>query len=278
MKISLIQNPGPETYEVESIANGLNRHGATVNISSVGNINELPDVVILRNNKSHDYKIFKQMENLGTRFINKLDAHYLVSDKWLKYENLMKAKMRVPKTLLISIPFDHTDAEKIGDELGYPCVIKRRFGAYGIGVELCQDENHLYNIAKRFSKEFNDKTMLAQKYISYSPDYVSLSWIGGITYAHIAVAPKNDTSFLSYKRGEYLSSRKPYTIDSELRSIVQMAIEYCELEISRLDILFDRDGYIICEINSPGGFRGSEKIHNVDIGQMIANYIIGVVK
>jgi gamma-F420-2:alpha-L-glutamate ligase len=248
-----------------------------VEISSPDNVKKA-DIALLRNTKGQDYLKLKQMELNGTRFINKLDAHYTVSDKWKKYEELMRVGYRVPKTLLIPIPFDTHYAEKIGDEIGFPCVIKRRYGAHGIGVELCQDENELYIIARRFSKEFGDSTMLAQKYINYSGDYMALGWVNGIVRAHVAKAPAGDNSFLSYKKPEHLSSRKPYPITDELRKTVEPAVMHFGIELARLDILFDHDGYVICEINSPGGFYGFERVHNIDMGKIIADYVIGAAR
>jgi gamma-F420-2:alpha-L-glutamate ligase len=278
LKISIIQNPGPEEYESQSIASSLMRRGADVNVTTASGVASLPDIALIRNTKGADYKYLKALEHAGVRFINKLETHYLVSDKWLKYDRLMKADMRVPKTLLIPIPFDDYHPEQIGDELGYPCVLKRRYGAYGIGVELCQSETHLYSIAKKFAKEFNDTTMLAQKYINYSPDYMSLGWVNGEMRAHVAKAPNGDNSFLSYKKPEHLSSRKPYPINSQLRDIVTSALKHVEIELARVDILFNNDGYVICEINSPGGFRGFEKVHSIDMGDIIASYIMGSAK
>lgn len=275
LKIALLHNPGPEQYEIESIASNLQSLNTNVEISTVDQIKIIPDIALLRNTKWRDYHKLKAMEKSGVRFVNKLDSHNIVSDKWKKYEELMRVGHRVPKTLLIPIPFDNWYPEKIGDEIGFPCVVKRRYGAHGIGVELCQDEIDLYSIARRFSKEFGDTTMLAQKYINYSGDYMALGWVNGIVRAHIAKAPEGDNSFLAYKKPAHLSSRKPYPINNQLRDTVEPAIKHFGLEISRLDILFDKDGYIICEINSPGGFRGFEQVHNINMGKIIADYIIG---
>lgn len=264
----------PEQYEIESIANNLQLANINVEITSVEKIKILPDIALLRNTKWHDYHKLKNMENSGVRFINKLDAHYKVSDKWLKYDELMKMGYRVPKTLLIPIPFENIHAEKIGDELGFPCVVKRRYGAYGIGVELCEDENSLYTIAREFHTKFGDRTMIAQKYISYSGDYMALGWVNGIVRAHVAKAPEGDNSFLAYKKPDHLSSRKPYPINNQLRDTVEPAVKHFGLELARLDILFDKDGYVICEINSPGGFRGFEQVHNINMGKITADYII----
>lgn len=277
MMITLIQNPGPETYETESIANHLREANMRVEILTPNDV-KTADIAILRNTKGCDYAKLKQLELNGTRFINKLDAHYIVSDKWTKYKELMRMGYRVPKTLLIPIPFDNWYTEKIGDEIGFPCVVKRRYGAYGIGVELCQDENDLYSIARRFSKEFGDTTMLAQKYINYSGDYMALGWVNGIVRAHVAKAPEDDNSFLAYKKPEHLSSRKPYRVNEELRKTVEPAIMHFGIELARLDILFDHDGYVICEINSPGGFYGFERVHNINMGKIITDYIIGTIK
>lgn len=273
--ITLIHNPGPEMYEIDSIANNLRQMDVPVEILTPDEVKSA-DIAILRNTKDHNYSKLKQMELTGTRFINNLDAHYTVSDKWKKYDELMRFGYRVPKTLLVPIPFENWYVEKIGDEIGFPCVIKRRYGAHGIGVELCQDENELYIIARRFSKEFGDTTLLAQKYINYSGDYMSLGWVNGIVRAHVAKAPEGDNSFLSYKKSKYfssISSRIPYSINNQLRNTVEPAVKHFGLELARLDILFDKDGYIICEINSPGGFRVFEQVHNINMGKITADYI-----
>lgn len=275
--ITLIQNPGPETYETESIANHLREANMCVEILAPNNV-KTANIAVLRNTKGHDYAKLKQLELSGTRFINKLDTHYIISDKWKKYKELMAMGYQVPKTLLIPIPFENWYAEKIGDEIGFPCVIKRRYGAHGIGVELCHDETELYIIARRFSKEFGDITMLAQKYINYSGDYMALGWVNGIVRAHVAKAPDGDNSFLAYKKPDHLSSRKPYRINEELRKTVEPAMMHFGIELARLDILFDHDGYVICEINSPGGFYGFERVHNINMGKIIADYIIGTIK
>jgi gamma-F420-2:alpha-L-glutamate ligase len=277
MKVWLLQNDGPETYEVNSILSNLHMRGIDAKSYMLDEtFLEKPDIAFVRNTRWSNYEKLKRMEADGVRFINKIDPHYLVCDKWRKYDALMKAGLRVPKTLLLPLPFEHTMCEKIGDEIGFPCIIKRRYGAYGIGVELCQDENDLYRLAKKFIKEFGDKTVIAQRYVSYSPDYMALFWVGGNMRAHIAKAPEGDRSFLSYQKPEHTSSRTPYPINDNLRLMVEPAMRFLDIDVARLDILFDSDGYIICEVNSPGGFRGFEMVHKIDMGKIITDYIIEV--
>jgi gamma-F420-2:alpha-L-glutamate ligase len=276
MKVWLLQNPGPETYEVESIAKSLAKKQIDVDCKMISDMNGLPDIAILRNTRGADYSKLNLMKNRGVKFINDLDGHYLASDKWKKYEKLMHEGLRVPKTLLIPIPFTDQHIEKIGDEINFPCVIKRRYGAYGIGVELCQDAEHMFVIANRFSKQFGDRTMIAQRYVNYSGDYMALMWVGGIYKAHVAKAPEGDMTFLSYQKPEHTSSRTPYAITNDLRKTVEPVMQSLGLDLARLDLLFDKDGYIICEVNSPGGFRGFEMVHKIDMGDIISDYIIRI--
>jgi gamma-F420-2:alpha-L-glutamate ligase len=274
MKVWLLQNSGPETYEVESIYNSLRKREINTDCVMIEDMIGIPDIAILRNTKGSDYSKLSLMKKYGVKFINNLDSHYLVSDKWKKYEKLMNEGHRVPKTLLIPIPFSNEHIEKIGDEIGFPCVIKRRYGAYGIGVELCQDADHMYMIAKKFLSQFGDRTVIAQRYVNYSGDYMALMWVGGIFKAHVAKAPAGDSTFLSYQKPEHTSSRTPYLITDDLRRTVEPVMKSLELDLARLDLLFDRDGYIICEVNSPGGFRGFEMIHKINMGDIIADHII----
>lgn len=293
IKVFLLQNHGPETYEVESIVKNLCDLGADARSVMLDNLNdELPDIALLRNTRGSDYKKLKSMKNV--KFINDLDNHYLTSDKWKKYKKLMGEGLRVPKTLLIPLPFEYHHIQMIGDEIGFPCVLKRRYGAHGIGVELCHDADHMYMLAKEFIRKFHDTDIIAQKYVNYSNDILSLFWVGGIVKSHVAKAPKDDTSFLSYRKigyvssyttqnetsneviSAYTSSRIPWVIDNDLRNTVEPVMTSLGLDIARLDILFDSDGYTICEVNSPGGFKGFEKIHNISVGSIIANFIMKV--
>jgi gamma-F420-2:alpha-L-glutamate ligase len=49
---------------------------------------------------------------------------------------------------------------------------------------------------------------------------------------------------------------------------VQVAREL-KLDIAGIDILFDKDGYRICEANSAPGFQGLERACNIDVPELV---------
>jgi gamma-F420-2:alpha-L-glutamate ligase len=49
---------------------------------------------------------------------------------------------------------------------------------------------------------------------------------------------------------------------------VQVAREL-KLDIAGIDILFDKDGYRICEANSAPGFQGLEKACGIDVPELV---------
>ena len=45
------------------------------------------------------------------------------------------------------------------------------------------------------------------------------------------------------------------------------------LDIAGIDLLFDKDGYKICEANSNPGFSGFEKFCGIDVADRITEYV-----
>jgi len=66
---------------------------------------------------------------------------------------------------------------------------------------------------------------------------------------------------------------KPITIDNEMEFLSLKAIRLMELDISGVDLLFDDNGYKICEINSTLGFKGIEKYTDSKVAEEIVKYI-----
>lgn len=272
MEAWVIQNYSQqEAHEVSSVSLSLQKNGFNVRIITPSEIyldeNKKPDVAIIRGTYYKDYSILKKLEKLGCVILNSVDNHYLTSDKWLKYQKLESHNIRIPKTKLISIPFDGYEI----DDISWPCVVKRRYGAFGIGVYLCKNDAELYFIAKTLSRKFGDSNMLIQEYIGYSGNYISVSCIGKKMWSHIAIPPENDTEFLSYKKPG--SSRHPWTIDDQLEELVNSGMMALGLDIARFDILLEETGYVICEVNSPGGFRMTEDIHKISIADELAIFM-----
>ena len=69
-----------------------------------------------------------------------------------------------------------------------------------------------------------------------------------------------------------------YIIDDELESIVLKSTKFLGAEIAKVDILKSKNGYVLCEVNSPGGFFGRDEYfmsnHADDISLYIRNILL----
>jgi len=45
------------------------------------------------------------------------------------------------------------------------------------------------------------------------------------------------------------------------------------LDIAGVDLLFDNDSYVICEVNSAPGFKGMEKYTKINVAEQMVDFI-----
>src|SRR3546814_20258335 len=61
----------------------------------------------------------------------------------------------------------------------------------------------------------------------------------------------------------------PFALNSEITRISEAVAQTLQLDVAGVDILFDRDGYRVCEANSAPGFTGLERATGLDVPQII---------
>jgi gamma-F420-2:alpha-L-glutamate ligase len=61
----------------------------------------------------------------------------------------------------------------------------------------------------------------------------------------------------------------PFELKPDLARLAVDAADALNLDVAGVDILFDRDGYRICEANSSPGFQGLERATGVDVPQLV---------
>jgi RimK family alpha-L-glutamate ligase len=115
------------------------------------------------------------------------------------------------------------------------------------------------------------KILLVQEYIDAKPgEDLRVYVIGGkVIGAMKRHAPEGDfrANISAGGRGE------PFEVNNEIDYLAREAARICGLDIAGIDLLFDKDGYKICEANSAPGFEGFENYCQVDIAGQIAEYI-----
>jgi gamma-F420-2:alpha-L-glutamate ligase len=64
-----------------------------------------------------------------------------------------------------------------------------------------------------------------------------------------------------------------YEITEEIDRIATQTAAALGLDIAGVDLLFDKNGFLVCEANSSPGFSGMDKYCNQDMAQSIVDYI-----
>ena len=233
---------------------------------------EMPELVLVRLGAGilpFQLAVLRQFEEAGIPCVNNSVAINIVRDKLRTSQILAKHKLPIPKTMMVRYPIDLGLVE---NNIGFPCVVKLVTGSYGEGVYLCEtmrDYKKLMEFIDTLGA--NKKTMLVQEYIGYRPgEDLRVYVVGGrVLGAMKRTAPEGDfrANITNGGRGEN------FPLDDEIRYLALEASKILNLDIAGVDLLFDKDGYKICEVNSNPGFSGFETYCNIDVADRITEYV-----
>ena len=94
--------------------------------------------------------------------------------------------------------------------------------------------------------------------------------IGGkVIGAMCRIAPEGDFRANISNGG----SGEPFPLTDEIEHMARETAKIMKLDIAGIDLLFDVNGYRVCECNSAPGFEGFEKYVKVDVAEAIAKYV-----
>jgi len=240
---------------------------------------ETPNMVFLRAMiiQKNFYQKLKFLENFGVTFLNDIDAHYLSSNKILMTRKLEADKIAIPKTLLIKIPFDEIDIERIGDVIGWPCVTKWMHGYANIGVEICESAGDLFRIVRKRNEiakihRLNETAfdiIIVQKLIRRQP-VIQIHCVDDIAHAVIQFH-QSDTSFKSNLRKDVITL--PYRVDYQMKNLAVSALKSLGLDSARMDIMIDNGEYKICEINPQASHGWVTMTHLKNISDILVDHL-----
>ena len=249
MELSMITNDGT----VAKIENG----NAVINLDC--------DFIIYLDK---DIYLAKLLESKGYRVFNDSNFIRLCDDKILTYISLVNKGINMPKTYSAPLIFDDCLNEdnynfltKVGNDLGYPLVVKRAFGSLGKGVYLASSLDELKKI---YSENFMHP-LLFQKYVnsSYGKTYRILIIDGKIFGAFMRI---NKGDFRS-NFGETASSQKIELNEKEAEFAMKIA-DILKIKYAGIDVMIDENGEpILCEINSNAFFEEFEKVTGLNVAK-----------
>ena len=65
----------------------------------------------------------------------------------------------------------------------------------------------------------------------------------------------------------------PFEITPEVAALAVAVAKVFGLDIAGVDLLFDKNGFMICEVNSAPGFQGLEKASGMDIAKAMFDFL-----
>ena len=224
----------------------------------------LPDCLIPRTGAGTTYfavSLIRQFEQLGVPVLNSSQSIQIARDKFATVQTLSASGIPVPKTMLACLPFDVDVVER---EIHFPLIAKTACGSYGNGVLLCESRTDL---EERLSlMDLSGPTrpfVVLQEFVRGSRGRdVRVIVVGGKVIGGMLRTAQGTEFRSNVSAGASVSA---YRLTPEIETLAVESAEAIGLEVAGVDILFDGEGYRVCEVNSAPGFQGFEKATGVDV-------------
>lgn len=263
-------------YEMLSVA--FKKHNVVLTVKKASDISlqvgekltKKPDFAIFWDK---DVYLAERLEENGVRLFNSKRAIMLCDNKVLMYQALAKAGIRIPKTFVAPKTFeglnysDRSFIKEIAKETGYPMVIKETYGSFGEQVYLANDEKEANTIIDTIGY----KDFLMQEFVETSKGKdIRINIVG--QKAIVSMLRENKNDFRSN-----ISSGGTGSLYQPEQKYIELAISASEalgLDFAGVDVMFGKDGPIICEVNSNPQFASTLKATGVNLADYIADYIL----
>lgn len=241
----------------------------------------IDDGNIINEYSDHDFCVYldkdkyiaQMLEKTGIRLFNSYNAIAVCDDKMLTHIALAENAIPMPKTVpgaLCYHPNGEIDAqmpEKLIRILGLPMIVKESYGSMGKGIYLVHTPQELAEAMEKL------KCMphIFQKYVAESSGMdVRIIVIGGKYLC--AMERKNEHDYRS--NIELGASGVAISPSDEFIQLAERCAQILQLDYCGIDILYGKDGGLVCEVNSNAFFGGMEKATGVNVAKAYAEYIL----
>jgi len=227
----------------------------------------LPDFVLTRISGDVTYftlAVIRHLERLGVPCFNGSEALDAVKDKLHSQQMLAEYNLPVPNTMLAKFP---VDIELVEQTIGFPVVVKTLVGTHGSGVFLCETRDKFDDLMMLINETSPHVHVIFQEFIaaSFGRD-LRVFVIDGKPIAAMQRKSQDGNFKANFSRG---GSVEEYKLTPEIAELAVETARALNLDVAGVDILFDRDGYQICEANGAPDFRGLERCCKVSIADEI---------
>ena len=237
-----------------------------------GELTPLPDCILTRMGALTDYRGFvtlRHLEKLGIPIINSSASIDKVRDKLYTQEILAEHNIPVPDTILAHHP---VNADIIEEELGFPVVVKAIYSERGRGVHFCETREKFIDLLQFIESTGSNVPIIIQEFIVPSKGHdLRVFTLGNKILGAMDRTAKEGSFKTNYSSG---GDVQEYAINDELKDLALKSTQILGLDYAGVDVLFDHDGFKICEVNASPGFKGLEKaIPGLNIAKEIFDYM-----
>ena len=228
----------------------------------------LPDFVLPRcyviDSGYFSLAVVRQLERMGVRVFNDSMSIEMVADKMHTHQVLAESKLPTPTTMLAKFPID---MDLVESSIGFPVVVKTLLGVNGSGVFLIDNHDSFVDLMNLIEQTSPNTQLIFQKYIAMSHGRdLRLFVVDGEVVASMERRASDGGFKANYTQGAQVVEFVP---DEEAKDLAVRTAEILNLQVAGIDLLYDENGYTICEANSFPGFKGLESCCNVNIPRAI---------
>ena len=227
-----------------------------------------PDFVLFWDKDIH---LASRLEGEGIRLFNSASAIEICDNKILTAKALC-GKVPTPRTIISPKTFEGVGyntlnfVENATRVLGLPLIIKEEYGSFGAQVYLAKTLDEARNIVKSLGY----KGFVMQEFIKESEGCdVRVNVVGGKIVSAMERYNENDFRSNISNGGSMRGIELP-------KEFAEAAVRTCQiigLDFAGVDILFGKDGPVVCEVNSNPHFKSSLECTGVDMSEEIMKYI-----
>jgi|APTNR8051073442_1049403.scaffolds.fasta_scaffold00869_14 gamma-F420-2:alpha-L-glutamate ligase len=236
-----------------------------------GRLVPLPDFIIPRTGAATSYlalSAIRHLEHLGVYCLNSANSIANSRDKLAQMQLLAQAGLPVPRTILAQFP---VNLAAVQQNIGIPAVVKAVSGSKGSGVHLCRTAPELEEILMLIESVNRQASVIIQQFIEYSLGRdVRVLTLGDQAIAAMERRAAGSGFKANFSRGGEVL---PFEITPEIGALAVAVAKVFGLDIAGVDLLFDKNGFIICEVNSAPGFQGLEKASGIDIAKAMFDFL-----
>lgn len=230
--------------------------------------------------KSADFVLFWDKDILLAKWLemqkipvyNSASAIEICDDKAKTWLALERKGIPTPKTIPAPMTYSgigYTELSFVEDiirEFSFPLIMKESFGSFGQQVYLVNNKSELTEKVK----ELEGKPFLFQEYIKESRGKdIRLQVVGDRVVASMYRYSEDDFR-ANITNGGHMKAYEPTSQEKELAIRAARAVG---ADFAGVDLLFGKNGPLVCEVNSNAHFVNILKCTGVDTSMEIMKYI-----